>query len=333
MDATGLAFVRQALQDLPQPRRALLASKAAAASNARRFGRLDELVRFFAAWQNRADPTLAHPHLLVLAGQHGVAAQGVSAAPANLAARRMQALRRGTAEASQFCALYDLPVSVKAPALRSPTRDFTEAMALSEEECARAIRFGMRAVPQPCDVLLLGALGSAGSSAAAAIVCALLRRSPHLLMDKRSGLNPRRLQHKAHVIWRGLQLHKRLLDDPLQVLSAFGGRETAAVCGALLEARRRGVPVILDGLVTAAAALVLHALDSDAVAHCLAGHRAADKGQEEIFHRLGLQPLLDLQLRLGEGAGAVLAFGLVKAALVAHAAAARAPVRAARPRP
>ena len=316
MSAAALAFVRQGLQNLPQPQRAPRAAKAA---GARRLGRMEEIVRFFAGWQHSEAPALAHPHVLVLAGQHGAAAQSVSVESQKLAAQRLAALRRGTAEVSQFCALYGLPLSVKAPAARAPTRDFTLDAAMSESECAQAIRFGMRAVPQPCDLLMLGAQGAGGSSAAGAIVCALLRRSPHLLMDKRSGLPPRRLQQKAHVIWRGLQLHKRALDEPLGVLCAFGGRETAALLGALLETRRRGVPVILDGLVSCAAALLLHALDLQAVAHCLAGHKAADKGQEEILYRLGLAPLLDLQLRLGEGAGAVLACGLVQAALLAHA--------------
>ena len=326
MNASPFAFVQSALQGLPEPDAALMkparATKAGAALDVQRSGRLDELGRFFAGWQRRAAPEIAHPHVLVLAGQHGVAAQGVSAAPANLSQQRMGAFRRGTAAVSRFCTFYGLPLNIRAPSSHRPTHDFSEAMAMSEAECAQAVRFGMRSVPEPCDLLLLGALGAGGSSAAGAIVCALLRRSPHLLVDKRANLGPRRLQQKAHVIWRGLQLHKKHLDDPLAVLRAFGGREIAALFGALLEARRRGVPVILDGLVTASAALVLHALDANAVAHCLAGHRAADKGQEEILYKLGLEPLLDLQLRLSEGAGAVLAFGIIQAALAVRADAA-----------
>jgi len=126
------------------------------------------------------------------------------------------------------------------------------------------------------------------------------------------------LERKAEAVRRAVALHKPELSDPLQVLARLGGREIAAMAGAILAARIRRVPALLDGYVVSAAAAVLHALDETALDHCLAAHVSAERPHRELLRRLGKTPLLDLGMRLGEGSGAALAAGVVKAAVACH---------------
>ena len=178
--------------------------------------------------------------------------------------------------------------------------------------------FGMEALASQPDVLCLGEMGIGNTTAAAAIYCGLYGGSAEDWVGRGTGVDDEGLKRKAQAVRAAVALHKDHLGDPLEVLRRLGGREIAAIAGAILAARVQKTPVVLDGFVVCAAAAVLHAIDPGAIAHCLAGHVSAEHAHGEALRRLGLSPLLNLQMRLGEGSGAALAISILRAAVACH---------------
>jgi nicotinate-nucleotide--dimethylbenzimidazole phosphoribosyltransferase len=224
----------------------------------------------------------------------------------------------GGAAINQICKAYGLDLKVLELALDRPTEDFTLAPAMSAQDCAEAIEFGMRAVPPGADLLCLGEMGIGNTSAAAAIYTALYDGPAAQWAGRGTGLDDAGVKHKAAVIDQAITLHRDALRDPLEILRRLGGREIAALAGAILAARLNRVPVVLDGYVVTAAAALLHALDRSALDHCIAGHVSAEGAHADVLQRLGKEPLLQLGMRLGEASGAALAAGTIKAALACH---------------
>lgn len=281
-------------------------------------GRLEDIAAFLAMWQGRAMPTLAHPLVLVFAGNHGVAARGVSAYPASVTAAMVANFAAGGAAINQICASFGLDLEVVALDLDRPTEDFTQGPAMAEDDFIEAFGRGMAAVAEDADLICIGEMGIGNSTSAAAIYCALFGGEPAQWVGRGAGVDDRGLAQKVEAIAAGLALHQNAFADPLDVLRRLGGREIAAMAGAILAARLNRVPVLLDGYIACAAAAVLQALRPDALDHCLAAHLSGDGAHRDVLARLGKKPLLDLNMRLGEGSGAALAAGLVKAALACH---------------
>jgi nicotinate-nucleotide--dimethylbenzimidazole phosphoribosyltransferase len=161
-------------------------------------------------------------------------------------------------------------------------------------------------------------MGIGNTTSAAAIYAALYGGPAARWTGRGTGVDDAGLARKNAAIDTALALHGPHLKDPLEILRRLGGREIAGMMGAILAARRSHVPVVLDGYVACAAAALLHAMDADAIAHCMAGHVSAEGAHREVLARLNKRPLLDLDMRLGEGSGAALAVGLIKAALACH---------------
>jgi len=224
----------------------------------------------------------------------------------------------GQAAINQICKAHDLGLKVFDLAIELPTVDFTEGPALEEAACAATIAFGMEAIANGTDLLCLGEMGIGNTTAAAAIHAALYGGPVMQWVGRGTGVDDAGHARKVAAVEAGLALHRGALKDPLEVLRRLGGREIAAIAGAILAARIERVPVILDGYVATSAAAVLHALEPSSIAHCLAGHVAAEGAHAEVLKRLGLAPILDLGLRLGEGSGAALACAIVKTALACH---------------
>jgi nicotinate-nucleotide--dimethylbenzimidazole phosphoribosyltransferase len=281
-------------------------------------GRLEEIVEFLAAWQGRAEPRIERPLVAVFAGNHGVTAKGVSAFPAAVTRQMMENFTAGGAAINQICKTHGVGLKIFELALEHPTRDFTEAPAMEEREAAGTILYGMEAVEGGVDLLAPGEMGIGNTSSAAAIYAALYGGPAARWTGRGTGLDDAGLVRKNAVIEAALALHAEHLSDPLEILRRLGGREIAGMMGAILAARRRRAPVLLDGYVACAAAALLHAISPDTIAHCLAGHVSAEGAHAQVLERLGKKPLLDLGMRLGEGSGAALAIGLVKAALACH---------------
>ena len=282
-------------------------------------GRLEEIAEWLAAWQGRAPPAVNRPLVAVFAGNHGVVAHGVSAYPAEVTAQMVENFARGGAAINQICLAYDLGLKVYDLALDHPTGDITREAALDEVACAATIAFGMEAIAGGVDLLCIGEMGIGNTTVAAAIYLALFGGTAADWVGPGTGLDPAGIARKCAAVAAAVAFHRGHLDDPLEVLRRLGGREIAAMAGAILAARMNRVPVIVDGYVATAAAAILHALDATALDHCLFGHVSAEPAHARALAAMGKTPLLDLGLRLGEGTGAALAAGIVKAAARLHA--------------
>mgnify|MGYP001765187970 FL=1 len=277
-------------------------------------GRLEEIVEFLAAWQAKAQPTVERPTVAVFAANHGVAAQGVSAWPSSVTRQMVTNFGAGGAAINQICGAYGAGLKVFELALDIPTRDITQEPAMTEAECAATIAFGMEAI-SGADLLGLGEMGVANTTSAAALYCALYGGRAQDWVGRGAGVDDAGLARKIAAVERAVALHGAHRDDPLELLRRLGGREIAALAGAILAARMERVPVLLDGYVVCAAAAVLQALDPATLDHCMAAHLSAEGAHGDVLRRLGKKPLLDLGMRLGEGSGAGLAIGVAQAAL------------------
>jgi nicotinate-nucleotide--dimethylbenzimidazole phosphoribosyltransferase len=283
----------------------------------RSLGRLEDVVAWLARWQGRNPPRLDRVDILVFAGNHGVTAQGVSAYPAEVTAQMVENFAAGGAAISQLARIAGANLRVNALSLDQPTGDFTMAPAMDEEDFIAAVATGYDAVAQ-CDLVCLGEMGIGNTTAAAAVAAALFGGGGTRWAGRGTGIDGQGLIRKQAVVDRALARHADVLGDPLSVAAVLGGRELAAILGATLAARRQCIPVLLDGFVSTAAAAPLQKLNADALAHALAGHVSAEAGHRMLLDELGLPPLLDLGMRLGEGSGAAVAVLVLRAALACH---------------
>ena len=211
-------------------------------------------------------------------------------------------------------------MSVIALDLDRPTADFTDRPAMTAAECLDALNRGAEAadnaIERGADILILGEMGIGNSTVAAALAASLFGGSATDWVGPGTGADSAGIQRKISAIDRGLERHRGL--SPQATLAALGGREQAAICGAVLAARVQRIPVLLDGFICTAAAALLHTIGPRMLEHCLVGHCSAEPGHRRLLHAIGKRPLLDLDMRLGEGTGAALALALVRAALACH---------------
>lgn len=281
-------------------------------------GRLEALAAWMARWQGRALPRLERVQVLVFAGNHGVAARGVSPYPAAVTAQMVANFAAGGAAINQLAACAGARLRVVPLALETPTADMTEAPALAREEFLDAVDSGAAAMDEEVDLLCLGEMGIGNTTAGAALAAALFGGGGDWA-GRGTGLDEAGLARKRAVVEAALARHPEARTDPLEAARRLGGRELAAILGAALEARRRGVPVLLDGFVCTAAAAPLARLAPGGLDHALVAHCSAEAGHRRLVEALGQRPLLDLGMRLGEASGAALAVPLLRAALACHA--------------
>ncbi len=273
------------------------------------------------------------PAVAVFAADHGVHAQGVTPWPQEVTAQMVANFLAGGAVVNAFAAqvgaeVVVVDVGVRAdlepvPGLLSRkiaagTADFTAGPALAREQVRAAIMVGVEVAGELIaagnECLLTGDMGIANTTASAALVCAFTGRDPAEVTGYGTGIDPATHARKVAVVRTGLALHRPGPADPVGVLAAFGGLEHAALAGFILGAAARRTPVILDGVIAGAGALAAAALAPEAVECCIAGHRSVEPGHAVTLHHLGLRPLVDLELRLGEGTGALLALPIVQCA-------------------
>jgi nicotinate-nucleotide--dimethylbenzimidazole phosphoribosyltransferase len=280
-------------------------------------GRLEGLSEWLCAWQAYHPPKAERIVVAVFAGNHGVVAQGVAAYPQDVTRQMVANFQNDGAAVNQICKSFGLGLKVFELALEKPTRDITEAAALDEAECAATMAYGMEAT-EGCDILCIGEMGIGNTTIAAAVAHGLFGGAAEDWVGPGTGVDAEGLKRKADAVRRAVALHEAHLSDPLEVLRRLGGRELAAMAGAVLAARLQRIPVIIDGYVATAAAAVLKAIRPDALDHCIAGHLSAEPAHRRLLERLEMKPLLDLGMRLGEGSGAAMAAGIVKAAAGLH---------------
>jgi len=280
-------------------------------------GRLEEAVAWLGLWQGRNPPALDRVEILVFAGNHGVTAQGVSAYPSEVTAQMVANFAGGGAAINQLAREARAELRVVALSLEEPTADFTVEPAMSEAAFLEAVTAGYDDVTDAADLVVLGEMGIGNTTAAAALAGALFGGGARFA-GLGTGVDDDGLARKRSAIETALARHADVLDDPLRIAAALGGRELAAILGACLAARHKRIPVLIDGMVSTAAVAPLKALRADALDHALAGHMSAEAGHRLLLQDLGLRPLLDLGMRLGEGSGAAVAVLVLRAALACH---------------
>jgi nicotinate-nucleotide--dimethylbenzimidazole phosphoribosyltransferase len=320
MNLSSLAAIAGLADTLPKAD-----AEAAAAARARQnsltkppgsLGRLEELAEFMAAWRGTARPKIAKAQALIFAGNHGICAQGVNPYPQEVTAQMVGNFQAGGAAINQLCRANGAELSVIALELERPTADFTQGPAMSEAETLAAMQAGADAVDVNADVLILGEMGIGNSTVAAAMTSALFGGAVAGWVGAGTGSDSAGIQRKIAAIEAGLARHKGLA--AMGVLAALGGREQAAICGAVLAARAARIPVILDGFICTAAASALFAADARLLGHCLVGHCSVEPGHRKLLAALDKRAVLDFDMRLGEGSGAALALGILRAALEVH---------------
>ncbi|WP_411836655.1 nicotinate-nucleotide--dimethylbenzimidazole phosphoribosyltransferase [Paracoccus sp. ME4] len=295
---------------------AALARQAQLTKPAGSLGRLEELAVFMAGWQGTDRPVLERAQALIFAGNHGIAAQGVTPFPPAVTAAMVANFRAGGAAINQLCRVAGAALSVVDLDLERPTADFTQGPAMTQAEVAEAMARGAEAVDPEAHVLLLGEMGIGNSTVAAALAAATFGGRAEDWVGPGTGAQGAMLIAKTRVVAEGLYRHA--VTGTADTLAAFGGREQAAICGAVRRAGELGIPVILDGFICTAAAAVLTRDDTAALAHCLIGHESAEPGHRRLIAALGMRPVLSLDMRLGEGSGAAVALLVLRAALECH---------------
>jgi nicotinate-nucleotide--dimethylbenzimidazole phosphoribosyltransferase len=319
---TSFSALRTACMDLPAGYPAASAAvaqrEASLTKPPKSLGRLEDLVVWLAHWQGHVPPRLQRVDILVFAGSHGVTRRGVSAYPAEVTAQMVANFASGGAAINQLARTAGAQLRVIPLALDRSTADFTEQPALGDQEFLAAVNAGYEAVSPQCDLICLGEMGIGNTTAAAAIAAALFGGGSARWAGRGTGVDEEGLARKRAAIDRALERHAAVLDDPLAIAAALGGRELAAILGATLAARRQRIPVLLDGFVCTAAVAPLAKLRSDTLAHAQAGHVSAEAGHRMLLEELSLVPLVNLNMRLGEASGAAVALLLLRAALACH---------------
>jgi nicotinate-nucleotide--dimethylbenzimidazole phosphoribosyltransferase len=291
-------------------------------------GRLEELAVQLAGITGRVPPVVSEKTIFLFAADHGVAAEGVSAYPTAVTGQMVANFLGGGAainvlarQAGASLVVVDAGVAPEIPShpqlvaskVARGTRNFLHEPAMTREQALRSIEAG-RAAFRPCQLAGMGEMGIGNSTSAAAIVAAATGRSAIDVVGRGTGIDDPALANKIAVVEQALRLHRPDRGDGISLLSSVGGFEIGALAGAMLAAAAVRVPIVLDGFISTAAAMLAVRLCPAVGGYLIAGHRSAEKGHAIALADLGLKPLLELDLRLGEGTGAALAFHLVEAA-------------------
>ncbi len=319
---TSSATFRQTLASLPTIDRA--AYEAASARNSMltkpptALGRLEDIALWYAGWRGDARPQIKNPQIVIFAGNHGVCAKGVSAFPPEVTVQMVANFAHGGAAINQLAKAFGARLDVIALDLDRPTADFTESAAMDEADFVAALTAGWNAVDPTADLFVTGEMGIGNTTAAAAIAAALFGGEAGDWTGRGTGVDDAGLKRKTEVVAMGLARHASALGDSLEVLRCLGGRELAAMAGAIAAARAHRIPVILDGFICTAAAATLERAVPGVLDHAVAGHQSAEQAHARLLTALGKAPLLQLGLRLGEGSGAALAIGVLQGAIACH---------------
>ncbi|TGK19345.1 nicotinate-nucleotide--dimethylbenzimidazole phosphoribosyltransferase [Leptospira fluminis] len=293
-------------------------------------GVLEDYVLKICNIQKTSRPVFDRKAILLFAGDHGIAEEGVSAYNRHVTAQMTYMFLSGGAAINSLCRgngidlrLNDLgvdhdfgdTVGLNHAKIRRGSRNFLKEPAMTEEETELAIESGrqsVRKLENRYGLLGIGEMGIGNTTSAAAIVCSILGKSPEECVGVGTGIGRSTLEKKIRVITRGLEKYADLPRNEWNSLVCFGGYEIAAMVGAIEEAVRCGIPLILDGMITGAAALIAFRRNPEVVSGCIAGHISSEPAHKWILEELGLRPVLDLNLALGEGSGAALAMGILE---------------------
>lgn len=300
-------------------------------------GELESAAIRLAGMQGKTCPELKQPWISIFAGDHGIAAEGVSAFPQEVTPQMVANFAHGgaaiTVLARQIGARFEVvDVGVASDTIHHPTviqdkvalgtANFTQTAAMTVSQLEQALAAGRsavkRALTSGADCFIAGEMGIANTTSASALACVWLKASPAAMCGPGTGLNAQGVNRKAEVIARALQLHADRLADPKTALATFGGFEVAAMTGAYIAAAQAGLPVIVDGLICTVSALAARLLNPGVEDWFFYGHQSAEPAHARVLEALKAKPLLQLGMRLGEGSGAATAFPLLQLACALH---------------
>ena len=318
--ADGLQEMRNLLKNFPTKDKEAIAQAAKHEANRAKpqgsLGKLEQITSWYCGASAKYKPVLERPRMAIFAGNHGIVAESISAWPMEVTSYMVDAFKADGGAINQLCRVADCELRVYELDLATPTKNFLHEDAMSPEEVAKAMAFGMTSAEEGIDLLCLGEMGIGNTSAASALCLAIFGGEAQDWVGLGAGLDKKDLAHKADIIAQAVA--RRKIKDGFDALCAFGGFELAAIIGALIAARMGKIPVVLDGFVVCAAAAILQQMRPDGLEHCMAAHLSAENAHKKLLEKLNLQPLLQLDMRLGEGSGAALAVPIIRAAIACH---------------
>tara|TARA_Y100000385_G_scaffold187802_1_gene194138 strand:- start:122 stop:1093 length:972 start_codon:yes stop_codon:yes gene_type:complete len=264
-------------------------------------------IKSLAGWQGII-PKIKKPLISIFAGTHGVAESVFDKDIVDIAKEGLKAVSDGSSGVRGIAKSLQAAFKVYELGVEYPSTNFTKGPSLSEKDCAAAIAFGMEVVAEGADIIAIGCAGLETNTAAIAIAISLYEESP---VDYFKG-NHKKNSLRLEAVENGILLHKDSLNSPLDILRCYGGRDIAGMLGAIIAARHQCIPVILDGFSVCIAAAVLHSINEDSISHCFAGHVTTEWGHKDLLDRLGLSPIHDMGIGIGDGTGAAFALNTMR---------------------
>ncbi|MDC5535630.1 nicotinate-nucleotide--dimethylbenzimidazole phosphoribosyltransferase [Acinetobacter baumannii] len=301
-------------------------------------GDLEQIAITLASLQSNVHPQVSHPWITIFAGDHGVVEENISAYPQAVTRQMLQNFTTGGAAISVIAKYHQAHLQVidcgtageayeyagvERHCIRAGTANFAKQAAMNADECRAALELGKKSVDTAkangADIYIAGEMGIGNTCSASALACLLLNDTAEQLTGVGTGIGADQLRHKIEVIEKAIELHhKHVIGDVFKTLCAVGGLEIAAIVGAYIRCAQVGLPVIVDGFISSVAALCAVRMNPQVRDWMLFGHQSAEYGHRRILQELNAEPILKMNLRLGEGSGAGTALALVKMACVLH---------------
>lgn len=296
-------------------------------------GRLEEVAIKYVSARGDLKAKICKPEILTFAGDHGVAAEGVSAFPQEVTPQMVANFANGGAAINVLtkhagAGLKVIDVGVAFPCdfknviqrkVANGTANFVKGPAMTEEQTLQALFAGFEeaenSIKAGSTILGTGDMGIANTTPSSALYSHFLKVSVASITGRGTGVDDRKLKHKVEIIEKAIEVNKKHLDSPLNVLAALGGYEIAGICGTILAGAYHKIPVVVDGFISGAAALTAIRMNNDVMDYCFFSHLSAEAGHINAMKHMGIKPILDLDLRLGEGTGAALSFHIIEAGI------------------
>ncbi len=297
-------------------------------------GQLETLALMLGLAQGSLSPSLMNPHIVVFAGDHGITNEGVSAYPQAVTAQMVLNFCAGGAAINVFArqsgitlrvvdagVAHDFPadLAITHAKIGYGTGNFLRTNAMTETDCEEALKRGTAIVgeiaAQDCNIIGFGEMGIGNTTSAAALMHIITQKPLEYCVGAGTGLDGAQIRHKRLIIAEAIAKHNALAFSPLQTLTTFGGYEIAMICGAMLQAASQKMIILVDGFIATSALLVAYTLHPEILHYCIFSHESNENGHATMHRYLGVEPLLRLGMRLGEGTGAALAYPLVQAAV------------------
>lgn len=278
-------------------------------------GRLEEIAIQVGAAQSSESPRVDKPALRLFAGSHGIVEEGVSSVPPQVNQQMVQVFAQGGAAINALCRSNFIDFKAYDLGVDRPTKSFLKEPAMSSDEVIEAFNIGWNSVPQFCNLFAVGEMGIGNTTPSAAIISTVTNTPIDTIVGRGAGLSDEQLDRKTNVLKTALNNRKAELNSPLEILASIGGREIVAMTAAILSAANKKIPVVLDGVISGAAASIAFELQPNTIGYCLAGHCSAEPAHRAFVDHYKLAPILDLGMRLGEGTGAAVAMGIVRNAI------------------